>query len=96
MQLQAVYGNFGGIVLAQEEGENIAAALGPKVSLESKLQRIPTWTDQVGPLSTELRFCKITASSLSATRSTRRWLSLRTSIVSAVSNSQSKLPPRTA
>jgi hypothetical protein len=29
---QAVYGNFGGIVLAQEEGENIAAALGPKVS----------------------------------------------------------------
>ncbi|GAA5894953.1 uncharacterized protein JCM6883_002269 [Sporobolomyces salmoneus] len=26
----AVYSNFGGIVLAQEEGENIAAALGPK------------------------------------------------------------------
>ncbi|KAK0435194.1 arad-like aldolase/epimerase [Armillaria borealis] len=25
-----VYGNFGGIVLAQEEGENIAKALGPK------------------------------------------------------------------
>ena len=30
--MQAVYSNFGGIVLAQEEGENIAAALGPKVS----------------------------------------------------------------
>lgn len=27
---QAVYSNFGGLVLAQEEGENIAAAMGPK------------------------------------------------------------------
>lgn len=26
----AVYNNFGGVVLAQEEGENIAQALGPK------------------------------------------------------------------
>ena len=26
----AVYENFGGVVLAKEEGENIAAAMGPK------------------------------------------------------------------
>jgi len=28
--IKAVYANFGGIVLAQEEGENVAKALGPK------------------------------------------------------------------
>lgn len=32
---QAVYKNFGGIVLAPEEGKNIAETLGPKVSLPS-------------------------------------------------------------
>lgn len=86
----AVYAEYGGIVFAEEEGRNIARALGPKNKVCS-LHRLYLFHDECAADDVPRPpYCSTTASSPRAQQSTKQASCLACSIAAVLSSCRSK------